>query len=225
MSKTTCRKCGCEVERKEKKCPYCAAKNPSMRWWKPVIFIIVLVALLKACSYIPEPDPANLRNKNTTLKEWRSMLRDDRLKFIDSYLAQEKIITSDTGGFYKCISQYSYTKNDEIKVDEALGWCKQDYLKNPSALYQMIDFDRFISNTRKSDSSYIPITRDIKNKMNDPSSFKHLETSYRFVLDNSTPYAIVTTVYQGKNAYGASVKNSIKAKVDLSSGSVIEYFN
>ncbi|WP_167875775.1 hypothetical protein [Klebsiella pneumoniae] len=50
------------------------------------------------------------------------------MKFIDSYLAQEKIITSDTSGFYKCISQQSFTKNDEIKVDEALNWCKQESL-------------------------------------------------------------------------------------------------
>ena len=45
------------------------------------------------------------------------------------------------------------------------------------------------------------------------------------MLDNSTPYAIVTTVYQSKNTYGAVVKNSIKAKVDLASGSIIEYLN
>lgn len=90
MSMTTCRKCGSEVRRSEKKCPYCEASNPAMRWWRPVIFLAVLVALLKACSYIPDPDPADLRDKGTTLKQWRSMLKDDRLKFIDSYLAQEK---------------------------------------------------------------------------------------------------------------------------------------
>ena len=219
----TCRKCGSEIKGKENKCPYCSAKNPGARWWHPVLPLIVLVALFKACSYIPETDPADLRNKDTTLKQWRSMNKDERLKFIDSYLAQEKLVISDTAGFYKCISQHSYTKNDDIKADEALDWCKQDYLKNPSSLYTMIDFDRFIGNTRTFDSSYIPITRDIKSNMNDPSSFKHLETRYRFVLFEPSPHAVVTTIYQGKNAYGAIVKNSITAKVDLNSGSIIEY--
>jgi len=209
----------------EKKCLHCLANNPGMRWWYWFTLLVIFSALWAVGSLTPEADLADLRNKDTTLKQWRGMLKDERLKFIDSYLAQEKIVISDTGGFYKCISQHSYTKNDEIKVDEALGWCKQDYLKNPSSLYKMVDFDRFIGNTRKFDSSYIPITRDIKNNMNDPSSFKHLETRYRFMLDNSTPYAIVTTVYQSKNTYGAVVKNSIKAKVDLASGSIIEYLN
>ncbi len=225
MSKTACRKCGGEVRRMEKKCPHCSANNPGMRWWYWLTLIVIFSALWAVGSLTPEADQADLRNKDATLKQWRSMLKDERLKFIDTYLAQEKIVTSDTGGFYKCISQHSYTKNDEIKVDEALGWCKQDYLKNPSSLYKMVDFDRFIGNTRKFDSSYIPITRDIKNNMDDPSSFKHLETRYRFMLDDSVPYAIVTTVYQGKNSYGATVKNSIKAKVDLASGNVIEYLN
>ncbi|EMH9465329.1 MULTISPECIES: hypothetical protein [Klebsiella] len=225
MSMTTCRKCGSEVRRSEKKCPYCEASNPAMRWWRPVIFLAVLVALLKACSYIPDPDPADLRDKGTTLKQWRSMLKDDRLKFIDSYLAQEKIITSDTSGFYKCISQQSFTKNDEIKVDEALNWCKQDYLKNPSSLYKMIDFDTFIGNTRGFDNSYIPITNYIKNNMHDPSSFKHLETRYRFVMNDSSPYAVVTTIYQGKNNYGVTVKNQITAKVDLISGLIVNPSN
>lgn len=225
MSMTTCRKCGSEVKRVEKKCPYCEASNPSLRWWRPVLYLFVFIALIKVCSYIPEPDPANQREKDTTLRKWRSLDKEERLTFINSFLSQEKIAASDASGFYKCMSQYSYTKNDDIKADEALGWCRLDYLQNPASLDKMVDFDRFIENTRKFDSSYIPITRDIKNNMNDPSSFKHLETNYRFVLDNSPPYAIVTTVYQGKNSYGASVKNSIIAKVDLSSGSVIEYYN
>lgn len=225
MSLTTCRKCGSEVRRKDKKCPYCEAKNPSMRWWHPVLFLIVLVALLKACSYIPKPDPADLRDKNITLKQWRSMDKEDRLSFIDSYLAQENIASSYAEGFYKCISQHSYTKNDEIKSDEALSWCRYDFLQNSSSLYKMIDFDKFISNTRVFDSSYIPITTYIKNNMNDPTSFKHLETKYRFVIDNPSPYAIITTTYQGKNYYGAVVKNSLTTKVDLISGDVIKYLN
>ncbi|HCR1105332.1 TPA: hypothetical protein OMU21_002842 [Klebsiella aerogenes] len=225
MSMTACRKCGGKVRRMEKKCPHCTATNPGMRWWYWLVLLVIFSALWAVGSLTPEADQADLRNKDTTLKQWRSMLKDERLKFINSYLAQEKIATTDTDGFYKCISQHSYTKNDEIKVDKALDWCKQDYLKNPSSLNEMVDFDKFIGNTRKFDSSYIPITRDIKNKMNDPSSFKHLETRYRFMLDDSAPYAIVTTVYQGKNSYGATVKNSIKAKVDLASGSVIEYLN
>lgn len=125
MSMTTCRKCGSEVKRVEKKCPYCEASNPSLRWWRPVLYLFVFIALIKVCSYIPEPDPANQREKDTTLRKWRSLDKEERLTFIDSFLSQEKIAASDASGFYKCMSQYSIRKMMTSKLMRHLvgaGW-------------------------------------------------------------------------------------------------------
>jgi hypothetical protein len=52
--------------------------------------------------------------------------------------------------------------------------------------------------------------------MNDPDSYKHVETVYSDMGD----YLVVRTTFRGKNAFGGVVTNWIKAKVDLN-GNVI----
>jgi hypothetical protein len=61
------------------------------------------------------------------------------------------------------------------------------------------------------DGSCIPLLVYTKNLMNDPESFEHVETRYRIEGN----YAIVVMSYRGKNAYGGTVQNYIKAKVNL----------
>ncbi|MCK5016668.1 MAG: hypothetical protein KAS32_06285, partial [Candidatus Peribacteraceae bacterium] len=57
----------------------------------------------------------------------------------------------------------------------------------------------------------------IKESMNDPSSYDHIETRYRDD-DNSI---FVITKFRGTNAFGGKVINSVSARVDYS-GNVIE---
>lgn len=61
------------------------------------------------------------------------------------------------------------------------------------------------------DGSNYSLERFIKNSMNDPDSFQHVNTVY---WDKGT-YLIVETTYRGKNAFGGLVKNFVKAKIDL----------
>lgn len=70
------------------------------------------------------------------------------------------------------------------------------------------------------DGSYVPLTKLIKEQMNDPSSYEHVNTTYRDLGD----HLIVTTVFRGKNAFGAIMKNSITVKTD-SSGNITELIN
>ena len=67
------------------------------------------------------------------------------------------------------------------------------------------------------DGSHSGLERLIKNNMNDPDSYEHVET--RFV-DHST-YIYVVTKFRGNNAFGGKVINTVEAKVDFS-GNVIE---
>ena len=67
------------------------------------------------------------------------------------------------------------------------------------------------------DGSHIGLTALIKKTMNDPSSYEHVETTYS---DNAS-YLIVKTTFRGKNAFGGTVTNWIRAKVDLS-GNITE---
>jgi len=67
------------------------------------------------------------------------------------------------------------------------------------------------------DGSHIQLTRLIKKSMNDPNSYEHVSTTY----SESRDFLIVLTTFRGNNAFGAMVKQSVKAKVGLD-GEVIE---
>lgn len=67
------------------------------------------------------------------------------------------------------------------------------------------------------DGSHNGLTTYIKDAMNDPGSYEHVETVYWDRKD----HLVVRTTFRGKNAFGGVVKNSVKAKVDLS-GNVLE---
>ncbi|MDH5524484.1 MAG: hypothetical protein OEY01_10905 [Desulfobulbaceae bacterium] len=61
------------------------------------------------------------------------------------------------------------------------------------------------------DNSHRNLEKVIKKSMNDPSSYEHVKTNYW----DKGGYLIVQTTFRGKNAFGAVVKNWVKAKVDL----------
>lgn len=67
------------------------------------------------------------------------------------------------------------------------------------------------------DGSHRGLERIIKKGMNDPDSYKHVETRY----SDQGSYLIVGTTFRGKNAFGAMMLNSIVAKTDLE-GNVLE---
>lgn len=61
------------------------------------------------------------------------------------------------------------------------------------------------------------LERYIKDNMNDPDSYEHVETSYK----DYNNYILVITKYRGTNKFGAKVLGSTKAKVDID-GNVLE---
>lgn len=67
------------------------------------------------------------------------------------------------------------------------------------------------------DGSHPGLTKLIKENMNDPDSYEHVETRYR---DEGESIFIVTK-FRGKNAFGGKVLNTISARVDFN-GNVIE---
>jgi len=67
------------------------------------------------------------------------------------------------------------------------------------------------------DGSHRGLEKIIKDAMNDPDSYKHVETVYWDMGD----HLVVRTTYRGKNAFGGVVKNWVKAKIGLD-GKVLE---
>jgi len=67
------------------------------------------------------------------------------------------------------------------------------------------------------DGSCKSLTALIKESMDDPGSYEHVDTKYWDMRD----HIVVMTTFRGKNAFGGVVKNWVKAKVDLN-GKVIK---
>jgi hypothetical protein len=67
------------------------------------------------------------------------------------------------------------------------------------------------------DGSHRGVEKYIKNQMNNPKSYEHVETSFT----DYGNYLLVFTKFRGENAFGGTVTNTIKAKVDTD-GNVIE---
>lgn len=61
------------------------------------------------------------------------------------------------------------------------------------------------------DGSHRNLTKAIKESMNDPDSYEHVETTY---TDNGD-HLIVLTKFRGKNGFGGTVLNAVKAKVSI----------
>ena len=59
--------------------------------------------------------------------------------------------------------------------------------------------------------SHYGLTKVIKQSMNDPDSYDHVETTY----GDKGDHLIVKTTFRGKNAFGGVVTNWVIAKVDL----------
>lgn len=67
------------------------------------------------------------------------------------------------------------------------------------------------------DGSHINLTRAIKDAMNDPGSYEHIETVYWDRGD----HLLVKTTFRGKNAFGALIKDTVVAKITFD-GEIIE---
>lgn len=100
-----------------------------------------------------------------------------------------------------------------------LGWCFNDFEKDPQSLDNKINLDTFQGSFSGWDGSYRPLETLIKASMNDDSSYKHVETGYRLIL-NKDPHAIVKTTFRGTNAFGGMVKQTVAARVNVRTGEV-----
>lgn len=67
------------------------------------------------------------------------------------------------------------------------------------------------------DGSHIKLSEFVRKNLHNPSSFEHVQTKYTVYKD----YAIVTMNYRAKNAFNATILNSVKAEVSLKDCSVL----
>lgn len=167
-----------------------------------------------------EPATKSFEYADKTLKEYRNEPKGTRHDIVNNYVDFKSVPASAADVFYACMSEYTFTKNDELKLGDVLGWCFNDFERDPNSLNNKINLDAFQGNFSGWDGSYRPLEKLIKNNMNDDSSYKHVATVYQLIL-NKDPHAIVKTTFRGTNAYGGVVKQTIAARVDVRTGEVV----
>lgn len=172
---------------------------------------------------VSKPKIPEFKYPKMTLKEYRNEAQVTRQDIVKNYLASVPFDDSHFDIFYSCLSQISYTKNEELKLSEVFGWCKTDFDRSVSALNDRINMDNFMSNFAKYDGAYRPLEKQIKNDMNDRSSYSHESTSYRMDLNAKPPVATVITSFTGNNQYNATVKQRAVAKVNIITGDIISF--
>ncbi|EAZ5991672.1 hypothetical protein RLQ00_001638 [Salmonella enterica] len=171
-------------------------------------------------------EPANkvFEHENKTLKEYRQESKETRHDIINSYVKFKSIPASAFDAFYACMSEYTFTKDGELKLGDVLGWCFNDFEKDPQSLNTKVNLDSFKENFSGWDGAYRPLEKVIKNGMNDKSSYKHITTVYQLFL-NDAPYAIVKTTFSGTNSFGGIVKQTVAAKVNVRTGDIDSIIN
>lgn len=88
-----------------------------------------------------------------------------------------------------------------------------EYKTQNAKLQKELERQKLINSQFSSwDGSHRKLEKYIKSKMNDPDSFKHVETKY---IDNGSDNLIIITSFRGKNAFGGVIVNTVTATVDL----------
>lgn len=137
--------------------------------------------------------------------------------FVEEFIeVNPELSKDDKDKFRKCLSEYAYTKDKNLKAIEAIGWCKNEKLNNPKAFEDHIDLDKLFTQFSPWDGSFRPLEAFIKENMNDPKSYDHANTYYRLQLnDRKNPKAIITEEFRGKNAFGAVVKQMVQIEYNI----------
>lgn len=196
-----------------------------------VFFGLGFVSLIAGASMLPVPDKKNTVEKTESAKknqfqyndlklsEYRMKDKDGRHAIVTNFINSKSMGNNELNNMYACLSEYSMTKSGELPLGTVLDWCYKEFERAPSELTKKVNFDNFQSNISAWDASYRPLEQMIKSRMNDESSYEHVSTAYSFIL-NDDPYAIVKTSFRGKNGYGAVVKNTVTARVNIQTGEV-----
>lgn len=179
------------------------------------------VAKSNAPAVAAESATPTFKYADKTLKEYRNEPKETRHDIVSNYVAFKSVPGSAADVFYACMSEYTFTKEGALKLGDVLGWCFDDFDRDPQSLNNKINLDTFQRNFSGWDGSYRPLEKHIKASMNDDSSYKHVSTVYHLIL-NKDPHAIVKTTFRGTNAYGGVVKQTVAARVDLGTGEIIQ---
>lgn len=166
-----------------------------------------------------KPKAPDFEYADLSLGDFRNKPQATRHKIVKNYVESKEVAATSSEEMYSCASEFSFTKSAELNITTVLGWCYAEYQRAPADLSKRINFDTFQGNFSAWDGSYRPLEKLIKESMNDDSSYDHVSTVYSLVL-NKDPHAVVKSIFRGKNGFGAIMKSSVAARVNIQTGAV-----
>ncbi len=181
---------------------------------KGFLLIALIAIVVISISNTEKSDENYLQDEaNKTLAELKNEPKGTIRKVAMEFAKANGISENYYDTMYDCLAYYTYTKLDTFKVQKMLNWCKEDYDNNRTKEY--INIESLLEDFSPWDGSYRPLEQYIKSNMKDSSSYEHIKTTYRFVFSGvKKPYMQVTTQFKGKNAFGATVQETVSCKVD-----------
>lgn len=139
------------------------------------------------------------------------------------YIFTIKIVGGKVLNEFISIKRLDYSDSANINKDGTIN--EKSFNRAISVINKMIDDT---NNTAKIQSQFDPwngsniyLVQSVKASMNDPHSFKHVNTSYYIDRKNSSIIHVVMK-FRGKNSFGALVLNTIRAKMDVD-GNILDY--
>ncbi|MGK3600535.1 hypothetical protein ACSLOK_25620, partial [Escherichia coli] len=93
-----------------------------------------------------EPATPTFEYADKTLKEYRNEPKETRHDIVKDYVDFKSVPANSADAFYACMSEYTFTKDDALKLGDVLGWCFNDFEKDPQSLNNKINLDAFQGN-------------------------------------------------------------------------------
>ena len=100
-----------------------------------------------------EPATPTFEYADKTLKEYRNEHKETRHFIVEEYVGFKGVPFSVAVIFYACMNEYTFTKDDAVKLGDVLGWCFNDFDKDPQSLNNKINIDAFQGSFRGWDGS------------------------------------------------------------------------
>lgn len=181
-----------------------------------VMFFILsfLVFGLVGCDSKQELKKEVTTDKNTTLADYRLFEKEDRLKVVSKTIELKGWDKNLTAKYIDCMGDYAFNKNQELKYNEVMGWCRDEKERKPKK------FNNHFNELDAEDLSvmaYVMCKAVVKSRLKSPAS-----ADFPF-LDRKSYYRgkhkyIIKSYVDSQNSFGANIRTNYHCKMNYTKG-------
>tara|TARA_R110001583_G_scaffold25738_1_gene92984 strand:- start:3917 stop:4477 length:561 start_codon:yes stop_codon:yes gene_type:complete len=148
--------------------------------------------------------PTNNDLQMLSLGQYASMSNKTRSKAVAAYLKYNNIDENQLLPFSLCMSDFAGTKNSELKLNDAMGWCSEQYKNLPEKYLDHYDELADID-LRMDLKAKVQCEQLIRRELVSPSSADFPMYDYKLYGMSRGRYRIKSYV-EADNAYGTQIR-------------------